>query len=374
MARGHGEGSIYWDGKRWRATVDVGRENGKRKRKYLSGKTKREVQQKLVQAQQVKASGLPLPADRQTLGQFLDRWLADVVKPKVRPRTYASYEQLIRLHIKPPLGATPLAKLTPQQLQTWMNDKQGAGLSPRTVQYLRAILRRALGQALKWGEVARNVATLTDPPRQEQADIEPFTTEESQQLLQAIRGERLEALYTVALVLGLRQGEALGLKWADVDLEAGTLRVRCQLQKIEGKWEFPEPKSKKSRRMVALPPFAVAALREHRLRQLEERLRLGDAWSDWGLVFPSAVGTPLEGSNVSKQFKRILKRAGLPERRFHDMRHTCATLLLLQEVPDRVVMEILGHSQISMTARYSHVVDAMKKDAAGRLEALLASR
>jgi integrase len=370
-SRGNGEGSIYQrsDGK-WCAaiSVDAGR------RKVLYAKTRQEVTAKLRKAQVDRDNGLPVVSERLTLGQFLDRWLEDAVKPKVSPRTYASYSQLVRLHIKPALGRVPLAKLTPQQVQKWMNDKQGGGLSPRTVCYLRAVLRKALGQALKWGEVARNVATLVDPPRQVEKEIEPFTPDECRHLLDAVRGERLEALYTVALALGLRQGEALGLRWDDVDLDAASLRVRYQLQKIDGVFDFTEPKSPKSRRAISLPPFAVAALREHRVRQLEERLRAGDAWADWGLVFPSVVGTPIEGSNLTKQFHRLLARAGLGRRRFHDLRHTCATLLLLQEVPDRVVMEILGHSQLSMTARYSHVVSAMKKDAAGRMEALLAAR
>ena len=233
---------------------------------------------------------------------------------------------------------TPLAMLAPQQVQKWMNDKRAAGLSPRTVCYLPAVLRKALGQTLKWGEVARNVATLIDPPRMEEKDVEPFTPDECRKILKAVRGERLEALYTVALALRLRQGEALGLHRADVDLDAATLRVRVQLPKIDGEFRFTEPKSKTSLRAISLPAFAVTALREHRVRQLEERLRAGDARTDSGLVFTSSIGTPLFARNVSRSFHALLDRAGIDRRGFHSLRHSAATLLLLQGVRDRVAL------------------------------------
>jgi len=238
-----------------------------------------------------------------------------------------------------------------------------AGLSPRTVQYLRAILRRALGQALKWGLLARNVATLVDPPRVERHEVEPLTPEQAKALLATCRGDRLEALYTVAL--------ALGLRWDDVDLDGDMLRVRKQLQRIDGKLQLTEPKTARSRRSIALPGFAVQALREHRVRQFEERLLAGSRWQDMGLVFPSTIGTPVEPRNLVPQYHRLLDRAGLPAKRFHDLRHTCATLLLIQGEDIRVVMDVHGHSQISLTANtYQHVVQSLKERAADRMEAM----
>ena len=217
----------------------------------------------------------------------------------------------------------------------------------------------------------RNVATLVDPPRVVRKEIEPFDVESAEQLLRAVRGHRLEALFTVALALGLRQGEALGLRWDDIDLDNATIIVRKQLQRIEGKLQLTEPKTERSRRTIALPPFAVDALRLHRIRQLQEKLIGGDGWNEWNLVFTSATGTPLDASNLSGQYHRLLRKANLPRKRFHDLRHTCATLLLLQGEDLRVVMEVLGHSQITLTANtYQHVMQSMKRKAADRMQAL----
>ena len=179
----------------------------------------------------------------------------------------------------------------------------------------------------------------------------------------------------MVLALGLRQGEALGLRWTDVDLERGTLRVQKQLQRIDGKLQLTEPKTERSRRTIALPGFALDALRGHRVRQLEERLVAGEQWQDHGLVFPSTNGTPLDPRNMVRQVHELLDRAGLPRKRFHDLRHTCATLLLVQGADLRVVMDVLGHSQISLTANtYQHVVESLKRDAADRMQALFAGR
>ncbi len=179
-------------------------------------------------------------------------------------------------------------------------------------------------------------------------------------------------MYTVALALGLRQGEALGVRWEDVDLEAQTLRVRYALQRIDRKPTFVEPKTTRSRRTLPLPPSIVTALRAHRVRQLEERLLAGERWQDWNLVFASTVGTPLDGHNVTHRLQKHLERAGLPRQRFHDLRHCCASLLLAQGVHPRAVMEILGHSQIALTMdTYSHVMPAMLRDAANLMDGIL---
>src|SRR5579884_3830581 len=282
--RGHHEGTIRQraDG-RWEAQVSMPR--GKRKSYY--GKTRREAQDKLRAALRDLDAGLDLAAGRQTVGQFLDRWLADVAKPSVRPSTYESYAGHVRNHLKPALGHIQLAKLTPQQVQTMLTEKTAAGLSPRTVQYIRAVLRRALGQAMKWGLVARNVATLTEPPRSAKKPVQPLTAEQARAFLDFTKDDRLGPLFHVAITTGLRQGELFGLRWPDVDLAAGTLTVRHALQRINGKPTLVAPKTDKSRRTVTLPASAVAALREQRKRQLQERLLAGSRWQDWGLVFAS---------------------------------------------------------------------------------------
>ncbi|MBI2320580.1 MAG: site-specific integrase [Chloroflexi bacterium] len=183
--------------------------------------------------------------------------------------------------------------------------------------------------------------------------------------LDAVQGDRLEALYTVALSVDLRQGEALSLRWEDVNLEQRRLSVRYALQRIGGKLQLVEPKTAKSRRTLALPAFAVTALRAHKVRQLEERVRLGAHWRDTGFIFTSSVGTPLEARNVVRQSRAHLQRAGLPRRRFHDLRHSAATLLLAQGEELRNIMELLGHSQSSITGNlYAHVLDAQVLDAA----------
>lgn len=371
--RGNGEGSIFKreDG-RWCAAISAGWRNGKVLRKYIYGQTKDEVRQKLTKAKRDQDMGLPIAMERQKLSDYLHNWLENSAKPSIRPKTYVSYEQLIRVHINPALGGIYLEKLAPQHIQQFINDKLAEGLSTRTVQYLHAVLRRAIVQALKWGLVGRNVVTLVDAPRVERKVLRPFTPEEAQKFLEAVKGDRLEALYSVALSLGLRQGEALGLRWDDVDLENGTLSVRYALQRVKGKLELVEPKTQKSRRTIALPAMAVSALTKHKMVQESEREWAADRWQVTGHVFTSTIGTPLDDCNVTHQFHRILKTAGLPRLRFHDLRHTCATLLIAQGVHPRYVMDILGHSQIGLTMNtYGHAYLAIQREAATKMDEIL---
>ena len=212
--RGHGEGSIHKrkDG-RYVAVVNLGYESGKRRRKYLYGKTRREVQGKLSKALRNLQLGLPAPSDRLTVAGFLDSWLENSVRNILKPRTVESYEMVVRLHLRPALGRVALTKLTPELVQKYLNQKLETGLSPRTVAYHRTVLRSALGKAEKWGQVARNVAKLADPPRVPKNEVEPLSQVEVQQLLEAARGDWLEALYVCAVAIGMRQGELLGLRW-----------------------------------------------------------------------------------------------------------------------------------------------------------------
>jgi integrase len=250
-------------------------------------------------------------------------------------------------------------------------QQRPAGLTPRTVQHIHATLRTALDQAVKWDFAPRNVAMLVDAPRVRRAEVKPFTPDKARKFLDAAREDRLEGLYAVAM-LGLRQGEILGLRWPDINLVAGTVSVRQSLQRVGGKLTAVDTKTDRSRRSVRLPQVTAAALVRHQARQQEERQSAGSLWKENDFVFTTTIGTPMDGPTVTHRFQNLLQSAGLPRMRFHDLRHTCATLLLAQGVHPRVVMEILGHSQIAITMNlYSHVIPAMQEEVATRLDEIL---
>ncbi len=374
--RGQNEGSITKrkDG-RWVARLTIGYEGGKQKRKCIYGRTREEVAGKLAEALKAKRDGLPVTNDRITFGQFLDKWLEDSVRPSVRATTYYRYTREVRLHIEPTLGKVKLAKLCPGDIQALLNTKLKDGLSPASVRHMHAVIRRSLEQAYQWQLVPRNVAKLVRAPRVQRYEAKTLSPEEAAAFLEAVKGDRLAALYTVAMALGLRRGEALALKWEDIDMESGTLRVRHTLKNLPGGgWSLTEPKSRQSRRTLGLPQFAIQSLREHRRRQLEEKMLAGSHWQDHGhgFVFTSIIGTPLDGDNVYKLFRRLLKENELPDIRFHDLRHSCASLLLAKGISPRVIMETLGHSQISLTMdTYSHVMPVLMKEAADAMDAIL---
>ena len=374
--RGQSEGSIYRrkDG-RWAAAINLGYQDGKLTRKTYYGATREEVKDKLVAALSDQQKGLPILTERQTLAQFLDKWLSEVARPSVRPKTYRFYRDIIRLHIEPALGKKRIEKLTPADVQHLVNDKLKSGLSPQTVRHIIATLRVALSIAVKWQLVYRNVATLVSLPRSHKQEMKIFTPEEAKTFLDYVKGHRLEALFIMALTLGLRRSELLGLRWSDIDLDNATLRVNYGLQRFEGKLHLMEPKTEKSRRVLPLPSFLVSALRAHRTSQLEERLALGPNWQETGFVFISTIGTPIEPRNLNRTFDAILKKTKLPKIRFHDLRHSCATILLAQGVPQRTLMEILGHSQISLTMNtYSHVLPEMTRDAISVMDTVLGGK
>jgi integrase len=374
--RGHGEGSIYQresDG-RWVAQLNLGIVGGTRRRQVFYGKTRKEAAEKLRLAQQALDQGLPTTPEKQTVGRFLARWLDEVARPTIRPATHRLYEYLIRVHIAPAIGGIKLSKLTAQDIHALLQAKQDT-LAPSSRKKIHAVLHRALGQAERWQLVARNVADLVDAPRVERQEMAYLTPEQARTFLRAVQGDRLEALYTVALALGLRQGEALGLQWTDIDFDAGKLHVRRTLQRVDGELRFLPPKTKKSVRRLALPAVAITALRAHRVRQLEEKLLAGARWQERDLVFGSSIGTPLGGGDVRAWFHQALDRAGLPRMRFHDLRHSCVALLLAQGVDLKTIQEILGHHSISMTGDiYGHLVEAVKQDAAARMDDVLSGR
>lgn len=302
----------------------------------------------------------------------------------------------MRLHLTPALGHLRLSRLEPGHVETFLEEKRKAGLSPRTCQYLRAVLRRALSRALKHGLVARNAAALADPPRSVRSNVQSLTPEQARALLAAIAGHRLYPLIVVGLGLGLRQGEILGLAWTDLDLDRGVLHVRQALERLGKGWRLVEPKSEQSRRTLKLPDELLPILRAHRTGQLEARLAAGGRWKDHGFVFTSRYGQPLDGPRLNRHTKELLRQTwsgGLPDcdhlrvsnrqcedchaehlpvLHFHSLRHSCASFLLAQGVPARVVMEILGHSDIRLTLNtYSHVSQELQEEAARQMSAVL---
>ncbi len=278
--------------------------------------------------------------------------------------------------MKQGLGGHLLVQLTPPHVQALLNAKSDTGLSPRTVAYIRSVLRQALRQGERWGMVGRNVASLAAPPRVPRREVRPLSPDQARRFLEAINGDRLESLYVLAIGTGLRQGEILGLSWADVDLDAATVTVTHALQRVDGRLVLVEPKSRTSRRVVPLPAFAIDALQAQRRRQRHDRLLAGSRWQadERHFVFTTTVGTSLDGIAVTRRFQAILRVAGLPHQRFHDLRHAYASLLLARGVAARVVMETLGHSQIALTLNtYSHVMPALARAAADEMDALLGS-
>ena len=371
--RGNGEGSIHRrKGGGWCTQYTVYTADG-RKRKTLYGKTRQEVATKLAKALSDRESGLNFDAEGLKLGEYLSRWLEDSVKDTVRNTTYARYEQISRTHIVPMLGSVKLKTLSPTHVRSLYKEKLSS-LSPRTVQYIHVTLHKALKQAVNDGLIPRNATEAVKPPQVRRKEIRPLTPEQVKVLLDAASGDRLEGLYTLAVHTGLRQGELLGLKWEDVDLESGSLHVKRTLTTARGGPRLAAPKTKSSRRRVSLTRGAVDALRAHLARQLEEIDRAGSLWQENGLVFASEIGEPLDRRDLtSRRFKPLLKRAKLSEKtRFHDLRHTCATLLLTKNVNPKIVSEMLGHATIAITLdTYSHVLPNMQDSAARALEEAL---
>ena len=368
--RGNGEGSIYEhnrNGKKvgYRGSYTIYTITGP-KRRYISGKTREEVRQKLARAIADRDGGLVFDVDRQTVGEYLERWFETSVRGSVRESTYESYRRQVSRYVVPAIGGVKLKSLSAIHVQGMYRSMLDRGLSARTVQYTHAVLHRVLKQAMRWGLVPRNVCEDVDRPQLKRDEIQPLDREQTRRLLQAAKDERLYALYVVAVTAGLRPGEMLALRWSDVDLEAGTLRINRALSDSE----FAAPKTPRSRRKIELSNTARVALRVHRKRQLEERMQKAGLWENGGLVFPSTVGTPLSHRNVVRSFKALLKRAGLPaDIRLYDLRHTCATLLLNGNVHPKYVQELLGHASISQTLdTYSHVLKGMDGGISGAMD------
>lgn len=367
--RGNSEGSITKrsDG-RWEARISL--DGGKRKSFY--GKTRQEVARKLAQVIRDRDNGLPIVAERQTVAEYAKSWL-ESMEPTIGPSSLQRYDECLRLHIVPRIGTIALARLMPQHIQAAYAAALKRGLSSTYVHMIHGVVHHMLGDAMRLGLVQRNVSELVEVPRIRHYEMQVYTPQQARAFLDAARDHRLEALFVLALTTGMRQGELFALQWHNVDTEQGIVQVRATLKRIDSKLVIAETKTKKSRRRIALTPLACEALRRHRARQLEERLVLGQAWQDRDLVFPNTIGNLYSlGSFERRVFWRIIDKAGLPRIRFHDLRHTAATLLLLQGVHVKVVSEMLGHSSITITLdRYSHVLPDMQRDAAMAMQRVL---
>ena len=378
-SRANGEGTVYRreDG-RWEAAAYVMTSDGTRRRVRVYGSTQEEAADRRANLIANDRRGLPAEtSDR--VRDYLLHWLEHVAQPQLRPRTYEAYARCVHRHVLPALGAKRLRLLTPADVRGVLNAKLAAGLSPRTVQYIRAVLRSALSQAMRDGLVQRNVAGLVKPPRAARHEVTALSYDEARGLLRTAKDDRLYALWVVAISLGLRRSELLGLTWAGVDLDRKTLRVARGVQRVGGQLVIGELKSERSHRTLPLPEVTAEALRNHRTRQAQERLR-AVYWEPNDLVFCTQLGGPIEPRNVNRSFRSLLIRSKVrvdidrdaagnvrftTKLRLHDLRHSCASFLLAQGQSPRVVMEILGHSGIAITMNtYAHVLPTLLGDAA----------
>ena len=351
--RSKGEGTIYQrpDGL-WVAQITL--PNGKRKTKY--SKTQKVVKDWLLTQRNALQQGVWVKDDTLTISNFFDRFLSDTLRYKVKPKTYQSYSSLIRLHINPVVGHLRLVELRPYHLQDLYSKKIESGLSKRTVQYIHAVVHRGLDQAFRWGIVTRNVADLVESPRPERKELKVFSIEQCRTFLEGIKNDRLFPFYSLAIGCGLRLGELIPLQYSDFNFENSTLSVNRTLQRVSGQTIIGEPKSEKSRRIVAVPAFALETLKKSE-----------------GYVFTTGNGTLFSPRNIQRHFANTLVKLGLPKIRFHDLRHTFASIMLqLPNVHPKAVQEALGHSTISMTLDlYSHLIPSMQKDAAEKLDKVL---
>ncbi|MBE3585827.1 MAG: site-specific integrase [Thermoanaerobacter sp.] len=390
--RGHGEGSISKrpDG-RWMAQAVIGHDpaTGKLKRITKYFRTRQEAQDWLAQVRTEMVTGTFVEPARVTVGEWVDKWLNVYARQRVDITSYGLYETLVRCHIKPSLGGIELQKLRPIDIQQMYAEKLRngrldgkGGLSAETVTRIYNILHSALKQAMKEGLVTRNVAEAVDLPKIPKKEVKPLAREAVEKFLEAARKDRLYALFVMAIGTGLRRGELLGLKWEDINFEKGTLSVRRTLAraKVEGgptrtALVLKEPKTGKSRRLVVLANFVLQALKAHKARQAQEKLFFGQAYQDEGLVFCTEEGKPIDPRNFTRRYTKLMKDAGLEHTRFHNWRHTFATLLLEMGEHPKVVQEMLGHSKIAITLdTYSHLVPGLMEQAAEKLDAVFGQK
>ncbi|MEU2955421.1 tyrosine-type recombinase/integrase [Streptomyces xanthochromogenes] len=394
--RPDGASSIYFgkDGY-WHGRVTVGvRDDGRPDRRHVMSKvSEAEVIKKVRELEKQRDAGkVRKPGRPWTVKAWLLHWVEEIAKPSVRENTYAGYEVAVRVHLIPGLGAHRLDKLEPEHLERFYTKMLANGSKPATAHQAHRTIRTALNHAMRRGHVTRNVATLAVPPRIEDEEVEPYDIEEVQRLLSEASKLRNSARWSIALALGLRQGEALGLRWSDVDLKAGVLRVRknrlrpkylhgcggecgskpgyCK-QRVRKNEDTANTKSRAGRRVIGVPDELVRLLELHKQEQERERVRAAQEWQETGFVFTSPVGRPLVPSTDYGAWKQLLTDAKVRDGRLHDARHTAATVLLILGVPERVVMQIMGWSSTAMAARYQHVTGGILADVAHQVGGLI---
>jgi integrase len=367
--RGRNEGGVYQRGDgQWTSSISLGSDtNGKRKRKTVYGKTKKEVQDKLRDLQNRAAQGTLDNAGQMTAGQLFDHWLEKVARPTVSPTTYDRYEEHVRIHLKPHLGAIKLAKLNDLHVEHLYAEMERGGASASCRQKVGKALRQALRHAVARGLIAVNPALKVALPRVEKKEIRVYDQKQAGQFLKAARKDRFYALYVPALDSGMRQGELFGLQWPDIDFRTGSVHVQRSFENKGDQLRLKETKSKKGRRRINLSRFTLDALLEHRKKMLA-----GGMDVKTGQIFCDTQGGFLRKSNFRRMsFAPLLKASKLPPIRFHDLRHTCATLLLLRDVNVKVVSERLGHATVQLTLDvYSHVLPTLQERAAEKMDGL----
>ncbi|WP_374712963.1 tyrosine-type recombinase/integrase [Symbiobacterium terraclitae] len=354
----------------WVITLELGRDpvTGRRRRKTFAAKTRAGAKKKLADYLEATRQGYTNPTN-ETLAEFLERWLRDVAAHAVRPVTLQSYRWQLAPIMNGWLGKIRLTDLQPAAIQQFYSARLEEGRSRRTVQYTHAVLRKALGQAVRWGIIPRNPTDAVDAPKPARKDMRVLAREQIQALMGVLEGDALGPLYLLALYTGCRRGELVALRWQDVDLDNALIRITRTAQLVDYEVRWSEPKTARSRRVIALPDAAVEMLRRHRKRQLEERIAKGGDYEDQGLVFAQSDGRPWNPSHVTQHWAVVLERAGLPHVRLHDLRHTHATLLLEAGVHPKVVSERLGHSTTTLTLDvYSHVMPSMQREAAAAID------
>ncbi len=367
--RGQGEGSVFKrkDGL-WVAQITI--ETGRQKSKYFHSQREARDWLKLTQTQI--DNGLNLSTANVDLATFLNKWF-DAHKLSVRPNTSALYRQMLNNHVIPSLGKMKLKDIRPDHIQNFYTARMKAGTSVSVIGIIHAVLHLAFDQAMKWGLIGRNPVDAVTKPKRKSKEIKTLDENQARTFLSVAADTRYEAMYWMAITTGMRQGELLGLKWSDLDWRNRQIQVQRQVQLVPGEgYVFSAPKSNAGKRTIVLSGEMIEKLRKHLEFQNTERSFTGDQWKENDLIFASSVGTPMGHRPLTEKFKGFLKQAGLPDMRFHDLRHTAATLMLKQGVHPKIVQERLGHSNITMTLNtYSHVLPSMQEEMADKLDGLL---